>query len=118
MKMSSTEVRASPRTPRAWLPPRWFVRFFWFAHRRVYRVTRGRVGLWRPKPDGWGAMWLRTIGRRTGQERAVVVGYLRPPGPTARRAAARYSPVRWARRGMTSWAISSIERFQAAWSSM
>ena len=65
----------SQRSARPRLPPRWFVRFFWFAHRRVYRLTRGRVGLWRPKPNGWGAMWLRTSGRRTGAERSVVVGY-------------------------------------------
>ena len=31
------------------LPPRWFVRLFWHAHRGVYRVTGGRVGLWRPR---------------------------------------------------------------------
>lgn len=60
-------------TPR--LPPRWFVRFFWFAHRRVYRWTGGRVGLWRPKPNGWGAMRLTTVGRRSGLERSVILGY-------------------------------------------
>ncbi len=48
---------------------------FWFTHRRVFRLTRGRLGLWRPKPDGWGALRLTTIGRRTGAERSVMVGY-------------------------------------------
>lgn len=57
------------------LPPRWFIRVAWFTHRGVYRLTRGRVGLWRPKPGGWGAMRLTTIGRRTGEERSVMVGY-------------------------------------------
>ncbi len=57
------------------LPPRWFIRLAWFVHRGVYRLTGGRVGLWQPKPDGWGAMRLTTIGRRTGQERSVMVGY-------------------------------------------
>lgn len=57
------------------LPPRWFMRLFWFAHRRVYRLTGGRVGLWRPKGSGWGAMCVRTIGRRTGREHNVIVGY-------------------------------------------
>ena len=57
------------------LPPRWFIRVAWFTHRGVYRLTRGRVGLWRPKPGGWGAMRLTTIGRRTGEERGVMVGY-------------------------------------------
>jgi len=57
------------------LPPRWFIRRFWFAHRRLYRLTGGRLGLWRPKPNGWGAMRLTTVGRRTGLERSVMVGY-------------------------------------------
>jgi deazaflavin-dependent oxidoreductase (nitroreductase family) len=58
-----------------WLPPRWFIRLVWFTHRRVYRLTGGRLGLWRPKPNGWGVMRLTTIGRRTGHERSVMVGY-------------------------------------------
>ena len=62
--------KAKPR-----LPPRWFIRLFWFTHRRVYRLTGGRLGLWRPKPNGWGAMRLSTVGRRTGLERSVMVGY-------------------------------------------
>lgn len=62
-------------TGKARLPPRWFIRAFWVAHRRVFRWTRGRLGLWRPKPGGWGAMRLTTIGRRTGRERGVMVGY-------------------------------------------
>ena len=57
------------------LPPRWFIRFAWFTHRRLYRLTGGRLGLWRPKPNGWGAMRLTTVGRRTGQERSVMLGY-------------------------------------------
>ena len=57
------------------LPPRWFMRAFWYGHRALLRVTGGRVGLWRPKRDTWGALRLTTIGRRTGRERSVVVGY-------------------------------------------
>ncbi len=57
------------------LPPYWIMRLFWFNHRRVYRWTGGRAGLWRPKPNGWGAMRLTTVGRRTGEERSVMVGY-------------------------------------------
>ncbi len=57
------------------LPPRWFIRLFWTVHRRVYRWTWGRLGLWRPKAGGWGAMRLNTIGRRTGRRHAVIVGY-------------------------------------------
>jgi deazaflavin-dependent oxidoreductase (nitroreductase family) len=65
-----SEKQTKPRQP-----PRWFMRLFWFTHRRVYRLTGGRIGLWRPKPNGWGALCLHTIGRRTGKERNVMVGY-------------------------------------------
>jgi deazaflavin-dependent oxidoreductase (nitroreductase family) len=59
-----------------WLPPRWFIRLAWFTHRRIYRWTGGRLGLWRPKkPDSWGTLRLTAIGRRTGRERSVMVGY-------------------------------------------
>ena len=68
------------RGRRAWLPPRWFVVLFWHGNRGLVRVTRGRVGLWRPKPDGWGALRLTTTGRRTGRPRQVVVGYVEDGG--------------------------------------
>ena len=58
------------------IPPRWFVRVAWSIHRGLYRVSGGRVGLWRPKPDKWGTMRLTTIGRRTGQKRLVILGYI------------------------------------------
>jgi F420H(2)-dependent quinone reductase len=57
------------------LPPRWFIVLFWHGHRALLRVTRGRLGLWRPKPGRWGALRLTTTGRRTGKHRQVVVGY-------------------------------------------
>ena len=57
------------------VPPRWFVRLAWFAHRGLYRLTGGRLGLWRPKTNKWGTMHLTTRGRRTGQERGVILGY-------------------------------------------
>ena len=41
----------------------------------VYRITGGRLGLWRPKPAGWGTSRLTTTGRRTGQPRSVMIGY-------------------------------------------
>ena len=62
-------------TKQASLPPRWFVRSFWSMHRGLYRISGGRVGLRRAKANRWGMMRLTTIGRRTGQERAVMVGY-------------------------------------------
>lgn len=59
------------------VPPRWFVRAAWRVHRGLYRVTGGRVGLWRPKAvDRWGTLRLTTVGRRTGRERSVILGYV------------------------------------------
>lgn len=63
----------APRAPR--LPPRLFVRVAWVVHRAIYRATRGRRGLWEPKPHAFGTMRLHTIGRRSGQARAAIVGY-------------------------------------------
>ena len=58
------------------LPPRWFIRTAWVAHRALYRITRGRVGLARPTEGGrFGMLRLHAIGRRTGEERIVILGY-------------------------------------------
>ena len=66
---------ADPAAKPARLPPRWFIHLAWKVHRGLYWITRGHLGLRRPKPDGWGIMRLTTIGRRTGEERSVMVGY-------------------------------------------
>lgn len=66
-------VERQHKPPR--VPPRWFVRLAWAVHRGVYRVFRGRVGLWRPRADRWGTMRLTTVGRRTGQQRGVILAY-------------------------------------------
>lgn len=58
------------------LPPRWFVVTFWYVHRALVKATRGRLGLWRPKPDGWGALLLTAVGRRSARRRSVLVGYI------------------------------------------
>jgi len=60
---------------RARMPPRWFVRLAWSTHRGLYRVTGGRAGLRRAKVNRYGMMRLTTTGRRTGQERSVILGY-------------------------------------------
>jgi len=62
-------------TRKAPLPPRWFVRTFWTAHRALYRITGGRLGLGRATDDKWGTMRVHTIGRKTGVERTVILGY-------------------------------------------
>ncbi len=66
----STTAEKAPK-----LPPRWFVRTAWVVHRAIYDVTRGRRGLWLPKPGKWGTMRVTTVGRKTGQERSVILGY-------------------------------------------
>jgi len=65
--------RAAPRATR--LPPRWFIRFAWMAHRAIYRLSGGRLGLSAPKAGGWGTMRLVTTGRRTGRKRIAILGY-------------------------------------------
>jgi len=57
------------------LPPRWVIRGFWRMHRALYRFTGGRIGVSRPKPGSWGTLRLTTTGRRTGEERSVMLGY-------------------------------------------
>ncbi|SCL29528.1 deazaflavin-dependent oxidoreductase, nitroreductase family [Micromonospora rhizosphaerae] len=64
------------RAKKPWLPPRWFIRLAWSVHRGLYRVFRGRVGLWRPRAGGWGTLRLTATGRRTGQQRSVIIGYV------------------------------------------
>jgi F420H(2)-dependent quinone reductase len=66
-------VEDRARRPR--VPPRWFVRLAWSVHRGLYWVFGGRVGLWRPRGKGWGTLRLTTIGRRTGRQRSVIIGY-------------------------------------------
>jgi deazaflavin-dependent oxidoreductase (nitroreductase family) len=64
------------RSRGARLPPRWFIVAFWHGHRALLRVTRGRLGLWRPKPGKWGTLQLTTTGRHSGMPRRVVLGYV------------------------------------------
>ncbi len=58
------------------LPPRWIIRTIWRAHRLLYRLTAGRLGLSRPTATRAGLMRLRTVGRRSGRERAVILCYV------------------------------------------
>jgi deazaflavin-dependent oxidoreductase (nitroreductase family) len=60
---------------KARLPPRWFVVTAWHVHRWILRASRGRIGLWRPRPGRWGALRLTTTGRRSREPRSVVLGY-------------------------------------------
>ncbi len=66
---------SEPSTKSPSLPPRWFIRTFWVAQRAVYSATGGRFGLRTARADRWGMLRLRTVGRRTGEERIAILGY-------------------------------------------
>ena len=58
------------------LPPPWFKHAFWRGHRAVNRLSGGRF-LWTPASKrGWGALRLTTVGRKSGCDRSVIVGYI------------------------------------------
>lgn len=60
----------------ATVPPRALIRVFWAMHKSTVRLSRGRVGLWRPRAGKrFGVMQLTTVGRRSGLPRMVMVGY-------------------------------------------
>ena len=58
------------------LPPRWFIRSFWVVHRALHALSGGRFGLRSARADRYGMLRLRTVGRRTGEERTAILGYL------------------------------------------
>ena len=73
-------TESSRPAKKPWLPPRWFIRLFWSAHRGVFRRSGGRVGLSRPRGNRYGMLRLTTVGRRTGQQRSVILGYFEDDG--------------------------------------
>jgi deazaflavin-dependent oxidoreductase (nitroreductase family) len=65
---------ATPRPPKT--PPPWFVHTAWRVHRALYRISGGRFLWTTSNKRGWGALRLTTTGRKSGQERIVIIGYL------------------------------------------
>lgn len=60
----------------ATVPPRALIRAFWAIHKSMVRLSRGHVGLWRPRAGKrFGVMQLTTVGRRSGLPRRVIIGY-------------------------------------------
>ena len=57
-------------------PPRWFVHTAWRVHHVLYRLSGGRFLWTTSNKRGWGSLRLTTIGRKSGQERSVIIGYL------------------------------------------
>jgi deazaflavin-dependent oxidoreductase (nitroreductase family) len=66
--------KAATRSPK--VPPRWFVHTAWRVHRALYRLSGGRFLWTTSNKRGWGALRLTTIGRKSGQERSVIIGYV------------------------------------------
>ena len=62
------------RPPR--VPARWFVHGAWRVHRALYKLSSGRFLWTTSNKRGWGALHLTTVGRKSGQERSVIVGYV------------------------------------------
>ena len=48
----------------------------WRVHRALYRLSGGRFLWTTSNKRGWGALRLTTIGRKSGKERSVIIGYL------------------------------------------
>ena len=67
---SDTTQKAPPAVPR------WLVRTIWIVHRAAYSLTRGRLGLRPATSTQWGMLRLTTVGRRTGQRRVAIVGFI------------------------------------------
>jgi deazaflavin-dependent oxidoreductase (nitroreductase family) len=45
-------------------------------HRALYRLSGGRFLWTTSNKRGWGALRLTTVGRKSGKERSVILGYL------------------------------------------
>jgi F420H(2)-dependent quinone reductase len=73
--MSDVRTRP-PKTRPPKTPPPWFVHTFWRLHRGLYRLSGGRFLWTTASKRGWGALHLTTIGRKSGQERSVILGYI------------------------------------------
>jgi deazaflavin-dependent oxidoreductase (nitroreductase family) len=65
---------AATRPPKH--PPPWFVHTAWRVHRALYRLSGGRFLWTTSNKRGWGSLRLTTVGRKSGQERSVIIGYL------------------------------------------
>ena len=58
------------------LPPPWFIHTAWHVHRALYRLSGGRFLWTTSNKRGWGALLLTTIGRKSGKQRNVIIGYI------------------------------------------
>jgi len=73
--MTAAPEPVSAETPTRFMPPRWVITTAWRVHRAMYRWSGGRFGLRRPRPGRDGLAALTTVGRRTGEDRQVMIAY-------------------------------------------
>src|SRR5664280_1248844 len=66
-----TEATRPPK-----VPPPWFKHAFWRVHRALNRFSGGRFLWTTSNKRGWGALRLTTVGRKSGRERSVIIGYI------------------------------------------
>jgi F420H(2)-dependent quinone reductase len=66
-----TEATRPPK-----VPPTWFVHAAWRVHRALHRLSGGRFLWTTSNKRGWGALRLTTVGRKSGQQRSVIIGYV------------------------------------------
>ena len=57
------------------IPPRPIVLAAWVLHRAMYRVLGRRRALRPATEKTWGMMRLQTVGRKSGRQRAAILGY-------------------------------------------
>lgn len=75
VRFSIVAAMATTTEKSGFLPPRWFIRGAWKFHRALYRWSGQRFGLRNPKPGTYGLAYLTTVGRRSGLDRSVMIGY-------------------------------------------
>jgi len=73
--MTTTTSAEPARKPGGRLPPRSVIRSAWAIHRGLFRVLGRRRALRPVSEKTWGMMRLKTIGRKSGQERFAILGY-------------------------------------------
>lgn len=67
---TATADKPSPRIPG------FVIVAIWKAHRALYEISGGRIGLRTPTDRRWGMLRLVTTGRRSGKQRGAIVGYI------------------------------------------
>jgi deazaflavin-dependent oxidoreductase (nitroreductase family) len=71
----TTNTTKKPARTGGRLPPRPVIRAAWAIHRGLFRMLGRRRALRPVSEKTWGMMRLKTVGRKSGQERAAILGY-------------------------------------------